>query len=79
MKKIRVMLTALVVLASVGGALAFKATKNESLKCGNSTTSCTVAETALYKITDEASAHFESTFCTISTGSTSNCTFVTLQ
>lgn len=75
MKRIKIMLLAVTLVAGVGGALAFKA-KNVDLYCGSSTSSCATFETK-YKTTIESAAHYENTFC--STQQNINCTFVTLQ
>lgn len=42
MKKIKIMLLSLLVIGAVGGAVAFKATKEYVLLCGTTTTSCPI-------------------------------------
>ena len=79
MKKMKIMLMAVLVVAAVGGALAFKAKKfDPTLKCGPALNLCPTPRT-IYSITDEANPHFTQTFCTTEEGDTDDCTFVTLQ
>ena len=56
MKKVKIMLTAIAVMAIVGGALAFKAQKFTIKYCVNTTTTPLTSYSAGYKINQNSSA-----------------------
>ena len=56
MKKIKIMLTTIVVMAVVGGALAFKAQKFATKYCVNTTTTPLTSYSVAYKIDQNSSA-----------------------
>ena len=69
MKMINIMLTALTVVAAVGGTLAFTANKSESYFCGSSSTSCPDLKTNVKSVTTGFDQNF---FCSTQ-ASTTNC------
>jgi hypothetical protein len=77
MKKVKIMLLALSVVAVVGGALAFKAKDLIQLKCGPAIDNCPTLVTVNWKLTTDADHRFQDTYCTIKTGDPENCTYVT--
>lgn len=80
MKKVKIMLMSALVVAAVGGALAFKAqTFNTGLFCGNALNSCTVKETIEEYAIENADINnrVQGVFC--STVSAGACTYVTFE
>jgi hypothetical protein len=51
MKKVKIMLMAVLVVAAVGGALAFKAKKGQNLFCGDFPTTCPDPVGDIYTLT----------------------------
>lgn len=80
MKKVKIMLMSALVVAAVGGALAFKAQNfSTGLYCGSSSSSCPTQDNVNAYTTVGASAtnRVANIFC--STTSTGACTYVTLE
>lgn len=76
MKKMKIMLTAILVMGAVGGTLAFKASKGVELKCGTASNSC--PNTSFdYRIAQPTETAVNGIFCTTPAGSTSSCVTVT--
>jgi len=69
MKKAKIILTALTVVAVVGGALAFKAQKTGTLQCGPTVNNC---HNLTYKTTVQPDG--QNLFCTVIAGDESKCT-----
>ena len=75
MKRIKIMLTTVTVLAVVGGALAFEAKKNSQMYCTTATgktagtTACPLFSESSYRITTDNPAAFN---CTISNNTPCN-------
>jgi hypothetical protein len=78
MKKVKIMLLASLVVASVGGALAFKAAKGQTLFCGSTsgsgTNHCPTRTVNTYKIANGGSS-VSGVFC--GTAADTDCTTVT--
>ena len=80
MKKVKIMLMSALVVATVGGALAFKAQSfTTGLYCGSSTTSCPTKDNINAYTTVGASStnRVASIFC--STSQNGSCTYVTTE
>ena len=76
MKKIKIMLMSAIVIAAVGGALAFKAnTFSTNLKCGTATNSCATIIKATF---DQANEGNFNTYCTDGTQNV-DCTYALLE
>ena len=75
MKKVKIMLMSALVVATVGGALAFKA-KNFStgFKCGTTTNSCPNTPAVNMTTVGASSSNFVS-YCTNSGSTSSGCTY----
>ncbi|AEV98738.1 hypothetical protein Niako_2394 [Niastella koreensis GR20-10] len=72
MKSLKLMLTALTIVAAVGGALAFKATKSSFIFCSTTSTSganCVLQENKSYTPDSEGPS-----FCTTDGAPTRQCT-----
>lgn len=72
MKKVKIMLSAIALLAVVGGSLAFKAQYNygTQLYTGTSTNSCPILKQNVTSTSDDS---FPSTYVTVPTGNTTIC------
>jgi hypothetical protein len=78
MKSVKLMLLGILVVASVGGALAFKAQKGQNLFCGFATNDCPVPEGFDYTITNvDPHIKIEGQDLYCSKTANVNCTFVT--
>lgn len=79
MKKIKIMLMSALVVAAVGGALAFKAQKvGPNFKCGTTTNSCPDIPAQLMTIQGAHVGNFIS-YCTNSGLTTEGCTYATKE
>jgi hypothetical protein len=79
MKKIKIMLLTLSVVAVVGAALAFKTKSEIRLKCGPALNECSNIVNVEWILTTNEELCFRDTYCTTMEANGENCTYATIQ